>query len=188
MLGLWLGWTLLAFGGPFGGACGDAEAVGEAAHGGWLLTSERQCLHQRAAHGRVERRVWASKLLLADAQARGDRWTWTTLAERHLELDPEDVDLWLALVHERWVRGDSAEVERLANEALGADWVLPPGDPRVVQLHRYRTYAAVRSRARVDEDVERYAREWRAVQHAPAPHVVGFADGFRHAPTVLPSE
>jgi len=184
VVALWLAWTM-AWGGP----CGDVDELTEAAHGGWMVASQRQCLHRKAARGRHERRRWASRLLLADAESRADPWTWTTLAERHVAQVPEDVDVRLALVEERWRKGDFAEVVRLCSQALNAagSSFLPPEDPRVVQLHRYRTYAALRSRSRVDAELEGFARAWMAALPDDAP-AVAWADGFNLAPPGPPNE
>jgi len=179
----WLFVATVALGGP----CGSPEAVAEAAEGGWLLGSQRQCLHRKTTHGRAARRHWASQLLLADARSRSDVLDWLTLADRHVDEFPDDAEVWMDLVHERWQRGEVAEVVDLCTGALAtaSRWSLSSDDPRLVQLHRYRTYAAVRSRTRVDQEVEAFARAWLDAMTSEAP-TVAWTDAFATERPELP--
>lgn len=152
--------------------CPEPEAMRAAAEGGWLLDDQRRCLHR--ALNRRRTMDEASRLLLADAEARSDTWTWASLARDHIERVPEDGEVWLELVMDTHRHGPPADVVRLANQALGSRDAWATGDdPRVVTLMRLRTYAALHARKGMglDDDVVRYAREWLETAQDTAPAV-----------------
>jgi len=152
--------------------CGDLSAVEAAASGGWLVEPQRECLRRMVKRGRDAGE--ASRLLLEDASARGDEPAWLSLAEEHVTIRPSDGDVWLSLLEETWRRDDLMGVVKFANMALAAQaaWATPGEDPRIVSVHRMRTYAAVALRHGVglDDTLVEYATAWReaARQQAPA--------------------
>ncbi len=136
------------------------------------MEPQRRCLHRAVKHRRTTE--VASKLLLADAQARSDRWSWTTLAHDHVELVPNDGDVWMELVMDTHRHGAPGDVVAMANRALDVrDQWATGDDPRVVALMRLRTYAALHERKGLglDDDVVRYAKEWLAAARDTAPAV-----------------
>ena len=152
--------------------CPEPEAMRDAAEGGWLLEGQRRCLHRAVKRRRTAK--LASRLLLADAEARSDRWAWTTLAWAHVELVPEDGDVWMELVMDTHRHGLPSDVVAAANRALAAREGWATGDdPRVVALMRLRTYAALHDRRGlgVTDEVVRYAREWLSAARDTAPAV-----------------
>jgi hypothetical protein len=165
----WLGSTALA------GTCGQEMALDAAAKGGWLMPSERTCLHRKAGRKHSKQRALASRLLLDDAVARGDVWGWKSLAEAHIALAPHDGEVWLQLAQHAQRHGAPHDVVRLCNEALGAVelWSEAPDDERVLAMHRLRTYAAIHARQGrgLDEAVVSYAKAWLAAARERAPAV-----------------
>lgn len=162
--------TSLAWAAP----CGEPDALESAAEGGWLMPSERSCLYRVAAR-RGKHRAEASRWLLADAEARDDEWTWKSLAEAHLRLAPDDGAVWLALAEYTQRHEHPLDVVRVTTEAIDAAtaWSLPQDDPRVVQLHRMRTYAGLHARQGrgIDPDLVHYARAWLDAARDEAPAV-----------------
>jgi len=155
--------------------CGPTESLEAAAHGGWMMPTSRSCLYKVAARKHSRHQAHASRLLLADAQARSDMWTWKSLAESHVQLVPEDGDVWMQLVVHTQRHEHPQDVVRVTNAALDlADaWAMPHDDARVVTMHRLRTYAAIRARAGrgLDDEVVSYAKEWLAAAQDQAPAV-----------------
>ena len=147
--------------------------MAEAAHGGWLLDAERDCLYKATRRKRTS--FEASRLLLADADARSDLWSWVTLAEQHLQASPHDGDIWMELAERTKRDGRASDVVDITNAALSAReaWSAPGDDPRVVALLRMRTYAAVDARTTrgIGDEVVRYAREWLRAARDDAPGV-----------------
>jgi hypothetical protein len=145
--------------------CPEISTLAGAAHGGWLLEPQRACLHMGLR--RKQDRADASRLLLADALARSDNQTWTTLALEHLEHTPEDGDVWMKLVLDTHRSGTPTAVVALVNRALRhkTAWATPGEDPRLASMLRLRMYAAVEARRGlgIDETVAQYAQEWRQV-------------------------
>ena len=152
--------------------CPEPETMRDAAEGGWLRDDQRRCLQRALKRRRTMEE--ASRLLLADADARSEDWLWTTLAHDHVERVPADGDVWLELVMETHRHGSPREVVLLTNRALDVrgDWAAGD-DPRVVTMMRLRTYAALHDRGQVGlgEDVVRYAREWLETAQDTAPAV-----------------
>ena len=163
--------------------CGDLVALESPATMGQLSPESRSCLEGRAASApQPTTRGKASRLLLSDAEARGDKTEWQRLMKRHLEdIDRSDPNLCLKYAMFLSRGGDAWGVIRWSNYALENKqaWSGPTYTKYVYQLHRLRAQSATRlwqesekefvaSRA---QDVEAeaakrrgiakdYAREW----------------------------
>jgi hypothetical protein len=166
-----------------GADCNDFQALESQATMGQLSPETRSCLEGRAQSApQPTTRGKASRLLLSDAEARGDKAEWQRLMKRHLEdIDRSDPNLCLKYAMFLSRGGDAWGVIRWSNYALEnkQTWSGPTYTKYVYQLHRLRAQAATRlwqesekefvtSRA---QDVEAeaakrrgvakdYAREW----------------------------
>jgi len=132
-----------------GGDCNDLVALESPATMGQLSPQSRSCLEGRIASApQPTTRGKASRLLLSDAEARGDKAEWQRLMKRHLEdIDRSDPNLCLkyAMFLSRG-GGDSWGVIRWSNYALENKqaWSGPTYTKYVYQLHRLRAQAATR--------------------------------------------
>ena len=165
--------------------CNDLVALESPAMMGQLSPQSRSCLEGRVGSApQPTTRGKASRLLLSDAEARGDKVEWQRLMKRHLEdIDRSDPNLCLkyAMFLSRGGGGDGWGVIRWSNYALENKqaWSGATYTKYVYQLYRLRAQSATRlwqesekefvaSRA---QDVEAeaakrrgiakdYAREW----------------------------
>lgn len=78
-------------------ACADVAGLEERAHSGRLEEGEVACLESRYENEADLDRFRISQVLIADADAKGDRELWAERVARHLtEIDPTDGSLALA--------------------------------------------------------------------------------------------
>jgi hypothetical protein len=130
--------------------CDDLVALESTAVMGQLSPQNRSCLEDRArAAPQPTTRGKASRLLLSDAEARGDKAEWQRLMKRHLEdIDRSDPNLCLkyAMFLSRGGTGDASGVIRWSNYALENKqaWSGATHTKYVYQLHRLRSQAAMR--------------------------------------------
>jgi hypothetical protein len=126
-----------------GANCSDLVALESTATMGQLSPETRSCLEGRAESApQPTTRGKASRLLLSDAEARGDKVEWQRLMKRHLEdIDRSDPNLCLkyAMFLSRG-GGDAWGVIRWSNYALENKQTLsgPTYTKYVYQLHRLR--------------------------------------------------
>lgn len=172
-------------------ACGDLEALLPLAAEGRLGADKAACVGRRIeAEDSQTTRDKLSRVLLVDAEARGDDAAWMALAARHLErIDRSDPDLCYkyALRLSRGEVEDAGEALRWAEIALEnkSRWVGPTFVARLYALYRIRAESAERlwaeaeaeavaTPAEADPDqlavlrgqTRDYAREW--LQYASA--------------------
>lgn len=165
--------------------CQDLTALQPPALLGTLDGAQIECLERRVdTETSQTTRDKVSRVLLVNADARGDELEWARLAARHLEtIDRSDPDLCLkyALVLSRGDLEDAPDVLRWADIGLENKhrWTGPTFIARVYALYRLRAEAAARlwteaelervddpSAADADElallrgRAKNYAREW----------------------------
>lgn len=134
----------------YGQACADLSALQSIALGGQLTDEQRSCLEDRLLADKVQtNRDKSSRLLLIDADARGDDAAWLSLAERHLEeIDRSDPDICFkyALRLSRGGLEDAEEVLKWADVALENKhvWEGPLYTSRVYNLYRLKAETALR--------------------------------------------
>ena len=166
-----------------GADCSDFVALESPATMGQLSPQTRSCLEGRIGSApQPTTRGKASRLLLSDAEARGDKAEWQRLMKRHLEdIDRSDPNLCLKYAMFLSRSGDGWGVIRWSNYALDNKqaWSGSTYTKYVYQLHRLRAQAATRLWQESDkafvssraQDVEAeaakrrgiakdYAREW----------------------------
>lgn len=135
---------------PATALCMDLVALQVPASEGKLSTDEAECLEARiAAEPSQTLRDKLSRVLLVNADARGDDPEWERLADRHLEtIDQSDPDLCLkyAVLLSRGEIEDANDVIHWAEVALDnkARWVGPVYTSRVYTLYRLRAESATR--------------------------------------------
>ncbi|MBN1335793.1 MAG: hypothetical protein JXB39_07510 [Deltaproteobacteria bacterium] len=165
--------------------CNDLVALESSALMGQLSGGQRSCLEDRlASAGRQTEKDKVSRVLLNDAEARGDKATWARLMKRHLEeIDRSDPDLCFkyAIYLSRLDVGRANGVIRWADYALEnkANWKGATYVSRVAALLKLKAEAAnriwqaaeeayVESRTEENEakatryrnTTKAYAREW----------------------------
>lgn len=132
------------------GACRDLVALEPLATAGTLSPEQRTCVDTRIdTEASQTTRDTLSRLLLVDADARGDDLEWMRLAARHLDaVDRSDPDLCLkyALLLSRGEIDDAPDVIRWAEVGLENKqrWEGTTFTTRVYALHRLRAESAVR--------------------------------------------
>ena len=133
-----------------GAECADLLALESSAMMGQLSPESRSCLEGRVGSApQPTTRGKASRLLLSDAEARGDKTEWQRLMKRHLEdIDRSDPNLCLkyAMFLSQRGTGDTWGVIRWSNYALEnkQTWTGSFHTKYVNQLHRLRAQAATR--------------------------------------------
>jgi hypothetical protein len=133
-----------------GAECDDLVGLESPAMMGQLAPESRSCLEGRIGSSvPPTTRGKASRLLLSDAEARGDKPEWQRLMRRHLEdIDRSDPNLCLkyAMFLSRGGVGDAWGVIRWSNYALEnkQTWSGATYTKYVYQLHRLRAQAATR--------------------------------------------
>jgi hypothetical protein len=133
-----------------GAECSDLVGLESPAMMGQLSPETRSCLEGRIGSApQPTTRGKASRLLLSDAEARGDKAEWQRLMKRHLEdIDRSDPNLCLkyAMFLSQRGAGESWGVIRWSNYALEnkQTWSGGTYTKYVNQLHRLRAQAAMR--------------------------------------------
>ncbi len=130
--------------------CDDLASLESPAMMGQLSAQSRSCLEGRIGSApQPTTRGKASRILLSDSEARGDKTEWQRLMKRHLEdIDRSDPNLCLkyAMFLSRGGTGDAWGVIRWSNYALENKqaWSGATYTKYVFQLHRLRAQAATR--------------------------------------------
>jgi hypothetical protein len=131
-----------------GAGCDDLAAFESPAMMGQLSASSRSCLEGRIGSAPQQTtKGKASRILLSDAEARGDKAEWQRLIRRHLEdIDRSDPNLCLKYAMFLSHGGDAWAVIRWSNYALENKqaWSGATYTKYVYQLHRLRAQAATR--------------------------------------------
>jgi hypothetical protein len=146
---------------PSTAGCQDLLALQPAAAAGLLDGAALECLERRVdTEPSQTGRDKLSRVLLVNADARGDELEWARLAARHLEtIDRSDPDLCLkfALVLSRGDLEDAPDVLRWSDIGLENKhrWTGPTFIARVYALYRLRAEAA--ARIWTEAEIERVA-------------------------------
>lgn len=142
--------------------CGAQDILAKTASNGALAHYERACLD-----GIVEQEGAfmheASRMLLDDASARGNRVHWSRVAARHLDrVDGTDASLNVAYARFLFASHRTEELIAFSDRALrhAPDWADPV---QSLALHRLRTSAALARWTETTVGMERvhaFARSW----------------------------